>query len=302
MEITNSSNQHIVSNRRAFLKQGMLWMASSAASLSSMAAEPTTQNPVMQIGLITDVHYADKTPADTRHYRDSMAKIRRSISEFNRVPVDFAAELGDYVDAAETVEAEIGYLKTIDAELQKFAGARHYVLGNHCVWSLTKTQFLETVRQTNSFYSFDHNDFHFIVLDACFRGDEVAYGEKNYEWTDTEIPVAEREWLADDLQKTKHKSIVFLHQRLDIEGHYTVKSAPAVRRILEQSGKVLAVFQGHYHQNDYQEINGIHYCTLAAMIEGAGTENDAYSILKIFVDGAMQLVGFGNQTDYALSS
>jgi hypothetical protein len=71
-----------------------------------------------------------------------------------------------------------------------------------------------------------------------------------------------------------------------------------VRKILESSGKVLAVFQGHYHQNDYREINRIHYCTLAAMIEGAGLDHNAYALMSLFRDGSIKLVGFGQQRSY----
>ena len=66
------------------------------------------------------------------------------------------------------------------------------------------------------------------------------------------------------------KVIVFAHQRLDVSNNHGVKTNSQVRSVLESSGKVLAVFQGHSHQNDVNEIGGIHYCTLVAMVEGSG--------------------------------
>jgi len=133
--------------------------------------------------------------------------------------------------------------------------------------------------------------YHFVVLDACFRSDGEPYGRKNFNWTDSNIPAAEIEWLKGDLEKTTHKTIAFVHQRLDVEGHYGVKNAAEVRRVLEQSGNVLAVFQGHYHRNDLKEIGGIRYCTLVAMVEGADNigypqenrsadQHDAYAIAR----------------------
>ena len=47
----------------------------------------------------------------------------------------------DIVDAAETAELELGYLSTINEKLSAVADERHYVLGNHCVYSLTKEEF-----------------------------------------------------------------------------------------------------------------------------------------------------------------
>jgi len=251
--------------------------------------------------VVTDVHHANKPHAGTRYYRESMTKMRECVQAFNQAKADFALELGDFVDAADSVKEETGYLRTIVSEFSRYRGERHYVLGNHCVWSLTKKQFLRTCRQDRSYYSFDRGGFHFVVLDACFRKDGVAYGHKNYEWTDTDIPAEEREWLKADLEAASNPAILFIHQRLDVSNHYGVYSAPAVREILESSKKVLAVFQGHSHVNDYKEIGGIHYCSLAAMIEGSGTENNAYTILELQADGSMRVEGFRKQMDYSLS-
>ncbi len=62
---------------------------------------------------------------------------------------------------------------------------------------------------------------------------------------------------------------------------YGVKNCPEMRKFFEESGKVLAVFQGHSHQNDLKDISGIHYCTLVAMVEGSGAENNGYSVMEI---------------------
>jgi hypothetical protein len=94
----------------------------------------------------------------------------------------------------------------------------------------------------------------------------------------------EGRWLAADLRARDQRVIVLAHQRLDVANHYGVKNSPQVREILEASGQVLAVFQGHSHANDYREINGIHYCVLEAMVEGSGPENSGYSVLHLFPD------------------
>jgi alkaline phosphatase len=65
---------------------------------------------------------------------------------------------------------------------------------------------------------------------------------------------------------------------------------------------VLAVVQGHSHENDYREINGIHYTVLRAMIEGSGADENGYSLLSIARDGTIQLTGFRRQRSYRLGS
>lgn len=136
------------------------------------------------------------------------------------------------------------------------------MLGNHCVGTLKKDEFLGGVEQEKSHYSFDRGGFHFVVLDSCFRGDGEPYGRKNFKWTDANIPAAELEWLKADLKATDKPVIVFAHQRLDVSNNHGVKNNADVRKILEASSSVLAVFQGHSHKNDLKEIGGIHYCTL----------------------------------------
>ncbi len=288
--------------RRFFLQQGVLFLAATGGKPGELlAAVNEKKETAIQFGILTDVHYADKETADSRYYRNSIPKIRRCIEDFHAAQLDFVIELGDFIDAAKTVEEETRYLKTIDKEYQKAGKRRYYVLGNHCVWTLTKKQFLEAIDQKQSYFSFDQGDFHFIVLDACFRSDGTAYGARNFEWTDTEIPAEERDWLKNVLNETEKKAIVFVHQRLDIPGHYTAKSAATVRKIMEQSGKVIAVFQGHFHKNDYHEINGIHYCTMAAMVEGTYPPNNAYGIVEIHKNGSIQINGFFHQSNYLYS-
>ena len=274
----------------------------AGSCLRSLEALDDSGAPLLRVGLLTDLHYADRPPAGTRYYRETLSKLRECVNKFNAIGSDFVVELGDLIDTAETVEGEVGHLKTIETEYARLQCPRHYVLGNHCVWSLTKEQFEHNSGARKPFYSFDQGAVHFVILDACYRADGVPYGGRNFTWPDTEIPTAEREWLKEDLRAAKGRVIVFVHQRMDVQNDYGVKSAPAVRKILENSSKVSAVIQGHYHQNDYREINGIHYCTLAAMIEGSGAEHNAYALMSVFKDGSLKLEGFRQQRSYQLSS
>ncbi len=296
----STEDSPICLGRRAFLKDGALLLLGAGLGVSGSSklfAEDSL--PKLRAGLITDLHYADKAPAGTRHYRESLAKLAEAARQFERDRPDFVVELGDLIDAADSVDTERQYLKRINREFVALPGKKHYVLGNHCVQTLTKPEFLEAVERKKSYYSFDASGFHFIVLDACFRGDGKPYGRKNFQWTDANVPAVELEWLAGDLKTAKGKTVVFAHQRLDVENNHGVKNAKAVRKVLEDSGKVLAVFQGHSHQNDYKEIAGIHYCVLVAMVEGAGLKNNAYSLLDLSADGSIRLTGFQKQKPYA---
>ena len=282
--------------RRAFTKNGTLFLAAATTDPSSLLAQENAES--VRIGLITDLHYANKPPAGTRYYRETLDKFSEAAERFSQSQLAFLVELGDLIDSAPSVAAERRHLKRINRELSASCPNRHYVLGNHCVHTLTKHEFLDEVERPASYYSFDHGDFHFVVLDACFRSDGQPYGRQNFVWTDPNIPNEQLEWLKGDLANTNKKTIVFAHQRLDVSSDYGIKNAEATRNILQESNRVLAVFQGHSHKNDHHEIGGIHYCTLVAMVEGSGPENSGYSVLKLQQDGTIQLAGFQKQQAY----
>lgn len=282
--------------RRAFIRDGVLTLAVAGSASSVLLANE--HKPVLKVGLMTDLHYADKPSRGSRHYRETPDKLAQAGEQFDKQNPEFLVELGDFIDAADSVKEETGYLKRINRDFSAICQDRHYVLGNHCVYTLTKQEFLDGVGKERSYYSFDSGDFHFVVLDSCFRSDGMPYGRKNFVWTDPNVPEAEIEWLREDLKATSRKTVVFAHQRLDVANHYGVKNAAEVRRVLEQSGHVLAVFQGHSHKNDYREIAGIHYCTLVAMVEGTGADNSAYSVMSLDDDGAITITGFRQQASY----
>lgn len=279
--------------RRAFLQNGALLL--TAAGSGAVFADEATK---LRIGLVTDLHYADKTSAGTRHYRESLRKLAEAAGQFQKDQIDLVVELGDLVDAADSVDTELTYLRTINKEFSAVSKDRHCVLGNHCVDTLTKAEFLGGVEQEKSYYSFDRAGFHFVVLDACYRGDGQPYGRKNSKWNDANIPRAEVEWLQADLKQAAGQVVVFAHQRLDVSTDHGVKNCEAIRKILEASGRVLAVFQGHSHQNDLKDIAGIHYCTLVAMVEGSGAENNGYSVMSLQANGTIRVTGFRNQKNY----
>lgn len=282
--------------RRAFLQHGALVL--SAAAVNGSPLWPAEREAALTIGLVTDLHYADKSPGGSRMYRETPAKLAEAAEQFQRIKPAFVVELGDLIDAADSVREELAWLKRVNADFSQVCAERHYVLGNHCVYTLAKEEFLDGIERKDSYYSFDSGGFHFVVLDACFRSDGEPYGRKNFHWTDANIPAAELDWLKVDLAKTDKQTIVFAHQRLDVSNDHGVKNAPAVRTALEDSGRVLAVFQGHSHQNDHREIGGIHYATLVAMVEGSGAENNGYSTAELWPGGVIRITGFRKQKSY----
>jgi alkaline phosphatase len=248
----------------------------------------------LHIGLVADIHHADREVRNNRYYRQALGRLRRAVDDFNRERLDFVVEMGDLIDEADTVEAELALVHQANAVLAQANAERHYVLGNHCIWTLTKPEFLGAVGRKESYYSFDRSGWHFVVLDACFKEDATPYGRRNNDWRDSWIPALEQTWIEQDLARTRLPSIVFAHQRLDTEGDLAVKNAADVRRVLESSGKVAAVFQGHHHEGGYSLRNGIHYLTLVSVIEEPDPAGGAHAIVELQPD-RIRVRGFGRQ-------
>ncbi len=283
-------------SRRAFVRQGTLVLtAVTAQPFRLLAADSPEQ---LRFALVTDLHHADKPAAGTRHYRQTLGKLAEAAGQFAADKPNFLVELGDLIDAADSVETELSYLNSVNREFSKICADRIYVLGNHCVDTLTKEEFLRVVNQPKSYFSFDRQGLHCVVLDACFRSDGQAYERKNFKWDDAHIPAEEVDWLVADLAATDNPVVVFAHQRLDVTKQHSIKNDAQVRQALEASGKVLAVFQGHSHANDLQEINGIPYCTLVAMVEGTAPESNGYSLVQFHADRTLTISGFRKQKSY----
>ncbi|MBN2593799.1 MAG: metallophosphoesterase [Sedimentisphaerales bacterium] len=283
-------------------------MKSSAAALAGLTltqfscSDPASRNRrtrTVRFGIVTDCHYADADTNGTRYYRESLRKLGECIDAMNAQKVDFLVELGDFKDqdSSPIENKTLSYLKAIERVFHKFDGPTYHVLGNHDTDSLSKKQFLTNIENTDidpskNYYSFDFNDFHLVVLDANYKSDGTDYDHGNFDWTDANIPPTELKWLKRDLDTTHKPVIVIIHQLLDGTGSVYVKNASDVRQVLEQSGKVLAVLQGHHHDGSYSLIEGIHYYTLKAMVEGPGPENNSYAIVEVLPDMSINVIGY----------
>ncbi len=260
---------------------------------------PADAAPAVRFGIITDLHYADRGPVGGRHFKESKAKLAEFVAAMNAARADFVIELGDFKDQdVEPVPARtLAYLSAIEAVFARFRGPRYHVLGNHDEDSISKPEFQARVSNTGqpaekTYYSFDTNGFHFVVLDANFTSGGNGYERGRYAWTDANIPPFEVDWLKSDLEAAGTPAIVFTHQELDENGDYSVKNAAAVRAVLESSGRVRAVFQGHRHQGAFSTLNGISYYTLKAACEGAPPEGNSYALVEAETGGGIRVKGF----------
>ena len=275
-----------------------------AAPFAGLAL-PTKKFKPVRFGIITDIHYADRTPNINRYYKESLTKVRECVDLMNEQDVDFLIEIGDLKDEGNPPkEADtLRFLSTIENEFRRFKGPLYHVLGNHDHDSISKQQFLAGILNHNftharNYYSFNTGSLHFVVLDANYTAEGKAYDHGNFDWKDSHIPGDQLRWFKKDLNDHKMPAIVFVHQQLDASAFddrhkiYCPDNEEAVRKIIEDAGNVIGVFQGHYHPGSLNKINNIYYYTLKAVIEGSGAENNNYAIVEIGKDLVTRIKGF----------
>jgi len=115
------------------------------------------------------------------------------------------------------------------------------------------------------------------------------------------IPQAELDWLRADLAATTKPTLVFVHQQLNVafdllSGGPEISNAADVRAVLKESGKVVAVLQGHDHEAALALVDGIHYLTFEALVEEEGRP---LSWARITLDPVARTVTVDGEGDQA---
>lgn len=284
-------------DRRDFLRASALSVAALLAGPGCAGLDPGARRP-LRFGLVADLHYADREPAGKRFYRESLPKAREAVGRLNAERLSFLGVLGDVKDMVpgESEARTLSHLVAIDGELRRFAGPVRYVLGNHDMDNLSKAQALAVLNPggvaDRGYQAFSAGGVRFVLLDACFGREGKPYDRGRFDWRDTFVPEAELLWLEAELGAAREPAIVLAHQRLDGNGDAYVKNSEAVRGVLEKSGKVLAVFQGHDHTGGHRRMGGIHYYTLRAVVEGSGVENNSYATVEVQPNLDLTVTGY----------
>jgi alkaline phosphatase len=113
------------------------------------------------------------------------------------------------------------------------------------------------------------------------------YDVAGVDWTDANIPPEEVEFLKKTLADSEKPCIIMVHQNLDFNVGWKsciIKNAAEVRELLEASGKVDLVIQGHFHPGCDNEIGGIRYFTVAGLYEN---ETARFCTLEISENGCV---------------
>jgi hypothetical protein len=185
----------------------------------------------------------------------------------HEVKPDIVVNLGDVIEDESEELDELRYRQFLGLLTGLPCPVRH-VVGNHDSVHLSDTRLAELLGTQELYQSVDVAGVHLVVLRSVERKDR-----------DVRLPEAQLAWLEADLAQTALPCVVCIHHPLsdmDLTGNRWFEKAPhicrvanrrEVRALLEQSGKVRAVFNGHAHWNHLDVVNGIPYVTLQSLIE-----------------------------------
>jgi 3',5'-cyclic-AMP phosphodiesterase len=245
----------------------------------------------LTLGFVTDLHFGPaayfegKLRKLTHRAGELTAAVVRALDE-NDAP-DLLVNLGDDIED-ESRQADLARYGECQALLRASRAKVINVAGNHDTVHLTHddlNRFWE--RQGNLHYSFDEGGFHFLVLHTVERKD-----------VDVRIDPDQLLWVREDLSQTKLPTVVLMHHPASEQdlassrwfsraAHIAlVGERRALRRILEESGKVRVVFNGHVHRNHLDVIGGIPYVTVQSLVENLdddapGRPASAYAVARI---------------------
>lgn len=236
----------------------------------------------MKLALFTDPHYCNlEVTCKTRRPVLSYSKIREAMETFVREGADLVLCLGDIIDNCGNRDINIEKTEEIAALIRSYPLPFYSLMGNHDANVFTREEFSAHTQGFLPPFALTAQGKTLIFLDANYNDDSTPYLPGAVDWKNTYIPEEQLRRLKQVLDDIRtEEAYVFLHQNLDpeVQKDHIVRNAASVREILRVSGKVKAVFQGHYHKGHDTVLDDIPYRTLPAMCEG---EKNQFEIIEL---------------------
>lgn len=249
----------------------------SACRQSAVSISPGPQPPDFSIGFLTDSHIDGK-----RGSADGFRKALDHAVGGERPPELFIMGGDQPMDIMRTGIEEADFQYDLwDAEVAGVSQDIHVVLGNHDILGIAdespldashpqygKQYFLDRFGLEKSYHSFDHEGWHFVILDS------VAIDGNSYKgWVDEE----QLAWLDDDLAASGKPTVIATHVPIfsnfmemlrgtseGIPSGISVVNSHEVAKIIE-GHRVRLVLAGHLHINESFHYKGTEYANIGAI-------------------------------------
>lgn len=266
---------------------------------------------VFKIASITDSHYDSGSNVGDRD--QTLTYIANFVTRMQTYLPDLAVNNGDKTGASSSTQAtQLGWYQSV---LDAFDDVAPYCTdfkdgvapGNHDFEYMSFANVLAkhsgaTWMESGVMYGdWETTDFHFISLDANYNPTDQSHlsiAHNGYGYIDT----TQLTWLRTTLAAATKDVIIFCHQPLsemDTEQFtltkdiYHTKNRDDIRKIIEASGKVIAVIHGHTHFSRIDIIEGIPYITCGNLTNDySNNANLAFGELPQLSVGRWELIEF----------
>lgn len=244
----------------------------------------------MKAAFISDVHLGPSSTYKgvrrklTEHSESFISEFVQHITE--NPQYSFAIQLGDLIQHANR-QTDLKHLQKAVNLISRCPCPFYHLVGNHDTIYLTPSQVRDVFGYQKLYYSFDVSGTHVIILYShvpvagqppiLIQGKQLA-------------------WLRSDLAMTDKPTVVFVHHSLadqDLTGNPWFEGLPSnclienreeVREVLANSGRVIAVVNGHLHWNRIDVHDGIPYITVQSAVESLvekGVPSNSWGMVEI---------------------
>ncbi len=217
---------------------------------------------------------------------DVISCLRRDLAELNP---DFILLTGD-IASQQTRDAMFAARDLCDS-----LGFPYYPMGGNHDFCLRQSRdwfrdaFMEHLPNGETFYSYDHKNLHFCVLDPWWKlsdgklreylteGPDIKMGDMTIGVT-WAVPDSQLEWLEKDLSENKDKpAILAVHYpaiplpkrmlRPGVNDAGYLENGNALIDVLKAHPKTTAIMSGHVHMHYIEEVDDITQITTGALPE-----------------------------------
>jgi len=257
--------------------------------------------PLLAIGLLSDVQYAEREEVGRRHFKLSFGKLQHAVREFNanRSHLDMVIHLGDLVDSDMST-----YLPKLQPVLDELKYPLYNVLGNHDFLGSPESAFDTIYKQLKMparYYSLNAGPdkrFRLIMLDG---NDLALYSTKagsvqrkeaeeilatlkrrrarNAKPFNGAVGAAQLEWMKGQLQEAcdaGQQAFLFIHHPMRPKDEPTnLWNDIAIVPIITSYHCAAAVINGHAHKflydYHYTKHRHVHFVTFGGMVQSPFT-------------------------------
>lgn len=210
---------------------------------------------MLKIALIGDLHYPAVEKVDDELWQAREKFFKRYFSTLFKSKADYYVSIGDLTHngLSEEFEGVKRYLGERDVDFR-------FVLGNHDVLSMTKSELLPYVAQA-SYYAIETEQALLLFLDTTKELELHGWGIDTKQW----------EWLEKQMKRSPHKTmIVFAHHPIpgttisSPSGDAEFKQYQDIRSIFKQREGTILYCNGHTHTHSIVNQGNFHFIQTVA--------------------------------------